>query len=169
MAPAAALMRRAQRRLCGLLAGVAVVAALAAWQWRAERADATLLDMAPDAVTRIDIAWAGKPVRHYIKRGTHWYRRGASSRPVDGLDKMAALAATPVLQWRDAASVDLARIGLATPAVLVRLDGHALAYGALAAFGPQRFVRAGDRIAVVPASYSPRALVPASPSSSQKS
>src|SRR5699024_8623436 len=136
---------------------------------RAERADATLLDMAPDAVTRIDIAWAGKPVRHYIKRGTHWYRRGASSRPVDGLDKMAALAATPVLQWRDAASVDLARIGLATPAVLVRLDGHALVYGALAAFGPQRFVRAGDRIAVVPASYSPRALVPASPSSSQKS
>lgn len=171
MAPAAALMRRAQRRLCWLLAGVAMVAALAAWQWQTERADATLLDMAPDTITRIDITPAGQPTRHYVKHGAHWYRKDASSQPVDNpdLNRMAALATTPVLQWRDATSVDLARIGLARPAVTVRLDGHTLAYGTLTAFGPQRFVRVGRRIAVIPARYSPRSVPPASPSSSQKS
>ncbi|HET7267674.1 MAG TPA: hypothetical protein VFJ15_06145 [Oleiagrimonas sp.] len=166
-------MDRAQRRLCWLLAGVIVLVALAIWQWRAEHADDTLLDVAPETVTRIDITWAGQPTRHYIKQGRRWHRKHAASRPADNahLDTMAALAATPVLQWRDAADVDLTRIGLAKPTVVVRINGHTLAYGALAAFGPQRFVRVGKRIAVVPASYSPRppSPAPSSASSSQKS
>lgn len=164
-------MRRAQRRLCGLLAGVVILAALAAWQWHSEHADNTLLAMTPEAISRIDITWAGRPTQHFVKRGNHWYRGPAPSSSTDGqhADTLAALVATPVLQWRDVADVDLSRIGLTKPSVIVQLDGHTLAYGTLAAFGPQRFVRVGDRIAVVAAAYSPRPAAPASPSSSQKS
>ncbi|HEX7340936.1 MAG TPA: hypothetical protein VF269_01535 [Rhodanobacteraceae bacterium] len=156
-----------------LLAGVAVLVALALWQWRSERARATLLDIAPAAVTRIDVLCAGRATQHYVKRKGQWYRQGTSLQRVDDarLAALAALAATPVLQWRALATVDVAKIGLAAPPISVRLNGHTLAYGALAAFGPQRFVRVGDRIAVIPASYSPRVpkAFPASASSSQKS
>lgn len=163
-------MRRAQRRLGGLFAGVAVLAALAAWQWRSDRAGAVLLDIAPAAVTHIVVTRAGQPTQRYVKRDGHWYRQGQR---VDAAYPcaLAALAATPVLQWRKVSDVDLAAIGLATPPVSVRIGGHMLAYGALAAFGPQRFVRVGGRVAVVPASYSPRSpeAAPAVSSSSQKS
>lgn len=164
-------MRRAQRNLVVLLLGVAVLIALALWQWHGARVGATLLDLDPARITRVDVTRRGQPTQHYVRRAGHWYRPGATAARVDDayLDSLVALAGTPVLQWRDAAAVDLANIGLATPLITVRLDGHALAYGALAAFGPQRFVRVGSRIAVVPASYSPRSAPAASASSSQKS
>lgn len=164
-------MRRTQHSLVVLLVGVAVLAALAFWQWRHAQADATLLNLDAAAITRVDVTRAGQPTRHYVKRTGHWYRAGAASGRVDDayVESLAALAATPVLQWRKASGVDLAKIGLAAPPVIVRLNGRVLAYGALAAFGPQRFVRVGSRIAVVPASYSPRSPEAASASSAQKS
>ncbi len=159
-------MRRAQRRLAWLLLGVAVLAALALWQWRSAQADATLLPLDPAAVTRVEVQRAGQPARHFVKRDGHWYHAGTSHARADDahVAALAALARTPVLQWRMTSDVDLAKIGLAAPPVVVRLDGHTLAYGALAAFGPQRFVRVGPRVAVVGARYSP----PSPPSSSQK-
>lgn len=165
-------MRRAQRRLGWLLAGAAVLVALAAWQWHRERAAATLLPLDPASVTRIDITWQGQPTQHYVKRDGHWYRVESSARRIDDAypARLAELAATPVLEWRKTSDMHLNTIGLTTPPVIVQLDGHTLAYGSLAAFGPQRFVRVGGRIAVIPASYSPRAPASAaSPSSSQKS
>lgn len=171
-------MRRAQRRLGWMLIGVTVLVALAAWQWRSDRAEATLLPVDPTTVTRIDITWRGQPTRHYIKRDDQWFQASHPARRVDDAypDSLAALAATPVLEWRKTASMQLGKIGLTLPPVIVQLNGHRLAYGTLAAFGPQRFVRVGARVAVVPASYSPRApdrsAAPASaanPSSSQKS
>lgn len=165
-------MRRAQRRLGWLLAGAAVLVALAAWQWHRERAAATLLPLDPASISRIDITWKGQPTRHYVKRDGQWYLTGASAHRVDDAypARLVKLAATPVLEWRKASAMHLDAIGLTAPPVIVQLDGHALAYGTLAAFGPQRFVRVGGRIAVIPASYSPRASASAaSPSSSQKS
>ncbi|HET7301442.1 MAG TPA: hypothetical protein VFJ01_12420 [Oleiagrimonas sp.] len=165
-------MRRAQRRLGWMLLGAAVLVALAAWQWHRERASATLLPLDPASISRIDVTWQGQPTRHYVKRDDHWYRAGKSPHRVDDAypARLAKLAATPVLEWRKTDDMHLDAIGLNAPPVIVQLDGHALAYGSLAAFGPQRFVRVGGRVAIIPASYSPRAPASAaSPSSSQKS
>lgn len=171
-------MRRAQRHLWLLLIGVAVLASLATWQWRSDHAKTTLLPIDPAAITRVAITWRGQPARHYVKRDGHWFAAGQPARRVDDAypASLAALAATPVLEWRKTADMQLGKIGLSVPPVIVQLDGHRLAYGTLAAFGPQRFVRVSARVAVVPASYSPRApdrsAAPASaanPSSSQKS
>ena len=156
-------MKRSQRRLMWLLTGAAILVAVAAWQWHSERGEKTLLALDPVGITRIDITWLGQPTRHFSKRDGHWYRAG---RRVDDahLARMAELAATPVLEWRATADMHTSKIGLQMPSVVVTLDGHTLAFGSLAAFGPERFVRVGDRIAVIPASYSPRA--PARPGSS---
>ncbi len=154
-------MRPSQRRLGILLLGVAVLAALAAWQWHRQQADAhaTLLTLAPRQVTRITVTRPGQAPLRYQKQDGHWYRTapGPRRRSDDAdMGKLAQLAATPVLQWRAAATLDPARIGLSPPALVLDLNGRRLGYGGLAAFGPQRFVRVGSRIAVVPARYSPR-------------
>lgn len=152
-------MGRTHRHQGILLATVVLLATLAWWQWHSDHAASTLLPLDPASITRITISWQDRPARHYLKRDGHWYRIGKQQRRVDDirLQHLAALAATPVLEWRKAASMDPGHIGLTTPPVRVRLDDHTLEWGSLTAFGPQRFVRVGKRIAVVPASYSPRA------------
>jgi hypothetical protein len=167
-------VKPSQIRLGLLAAAVVALAALVVWQWRAEHAKATLLTLDPAAVTRIAVTWQGKPIRRYRKRGGHWYLAGQSERRADDahMAALAGLAATSVIAWRERSDVQPAAIGLAMPAVIVTLNGQRLAYGALAAFGPQRYVRVGERIAVIPASYSPRPPPAASSStaaSSQKS
>lgn len=142
------------------LAAVAVLLAWSLWQWRSDRADATLLPLDPASISRISVTRQEQPTRHYARHDDgHWYEKvdGATTRVEDTrLQRLAALATTPVLEWRDTADMDAARVGLANAPVRVELDGHALDWGSLAAFGPQRFVRVGKRIAVVPARYSPR-------------
>jgi hypothetical protein len=61
-----------------------------------------------------------------------------------------------VLSWRPLADFDPARIGLAPPSVVLTLDGHALAFGEAAVTGPLRYVRAGDRVALVSVRFTPR-------------
>lgn len=154
-------MKRSSRRLLLLLLVVAVLVVLAAWQWQRQRADdpGTLLDVSPQAVTRIELMRRGQPPRRFVMRDGHWVRTApAPEQPADAarMRMLAALAATPVLQWRPAADYDLSRIGLDQPPLVVRLNGHELAYGTLAAFGPQRFVRVGPRVAIIAAQDSPR-------------
>jgi hypothetical protein len=167
-------LKPSQIRLGLLAAAVLALAGLVVWQWRAAHAKATLLTIDPAAVTRITVTWQGQPTRHYRKRGGHWYLTDPSERRADDahMAALADLAATPVIDWREASAMRPAAIGLAEPSVIVSLNGERLAYGALAAFGPQRYVRVGQRIAVIPASYSPRPPAAASSSttaSSQKS
>ncbi len=151
-------MKRRLPRLWWLTAAVAALVALSIWQWRSDHAGATLLDLDAGAVQRISVTWKDRPTRHYLRRDGHWHDAARPGARVDDsyLRHLAALADTPVLEWRDAATMDPVKLGLADPPVRVSLDGHELEWGALAAFGPQRFVRVGGRIAVVPASYSPR-------------
>lgn len=150
--------RRRHARL--LLAALAVAALVAlAWaQWRQDHAQATLLTLDPAAISRISIRWQGQPARHYVHRDGQWRDADDPDAGVDAarLARLARLAATPVLQWRHADSMDATRIGLAQPALRVTLDDEVLEWGSLTALGPQRFVRVGRRIAIVPAAYSPR-------------
>jgi len=147
----------------GTLLFAAVAAALllaAGWQWRHDREQAlgSLLDLDPAAVQRIDLAWHGGNAEHYAKRDGHWQAVDGTSLPVDEgrLADLAATAAAPVISWRPLADFDPARIGLAPSPVVLTLDGHALSFGEVAVTGPLRYVRAGDRVALVSVRFTPR-------------
>lgn len=153
-------MKRAARQRLILLGGVAVLLALAGWQLRHDAAQApgVLLALDPAAVSRIALGFPGQPAAHYEKRAGHWWRSdGVPARVADAyLDGLAAIAAAPVLEWRPSGEFDPARIGLAPPQASLTLDGQALDFGAVAATGPQCYVRSGGRIALVSLRYMPR-------------
>jgi hypothetical protein len=157
-------MKRAQRRWAWLAACVAVLVALAAWQWRHDRAAApgVLLALDPAAITHIEVQVRGQPPQRFEKRAGHWWMLTPASQRADDdrLDAMTAIAAAPVVRWRAAGDFDAATIGLDPPALVLTLDGESIAYGTMAAFGPQRYVRVGQRVALIPAQYAPRSPAP---------
>lgn len=147
----------------GRLAFFALAAALlgaAGWQWRSDREQVpgTLLALDPAAVQRIDLAWQGGASEHYARRDGHWQAVDGTLLPVDEgrLADLAATATAPVQSWRPLAEFDPAKIGLAPAPVVLTLDGQALSFGEIAVTGPLRYVRAGDRVALVALRYTPR-------------
>ena len=152
-------MKRATRSRFLMLLGVAVLIALALWQWqRDERtAPGTLLALDPAAITAVTLQLGDAPVVHYTKRDGHWWR--ADGQRVDDhyLDGLAAAAAAPVLQWRATGDFDAAKIGLAPPQAVLSLDGRRLTFGAMSATGPQCYVQVGARVALVSLRFMPQA------------
>lgn len=134
--------------------------AAAGWQWHSDRqaANGTLLGLDPASIQRIDLAWDGGLAEHYLQRDGHWRAVDGTTLPVDEgrLADLAATAAAPVQSWRPLADFDSGKIGLSPPSVVLTLDGHALAFGEAAVTGPLRYVRAGDRIALVSVRFTPR-------------
>lgn len=153
-------MKRRTRQGLWLAAGALALAALAAWQWRqdGDEAPGTLLALAPSAVTRIELTLGHAPTEHYARRDGHWWRTdGTPARADDGrLAELADTAAASVLGWRPLADFDPARIGLRPPMAVLSLDGQRLEFGETSVTGPQRYVRVGDRVALVPVRYTPR-------------
>lgn len=145
-------------RIAGLLVLVLLVGAVA-WQWHADATDArehTLTSLAPDAVSRIEVGLAGLPVQRFERRDGHWV--GDTGQADQGrAAELAALAATPVAEWKPAGDFDPAKIGLKPPLAVLVLDGTRLEFGEMTALGRQRYVRAGNRVAFVPAQALPRA------------
>jgi hypothetical protein len=123
-------MQRATRQRLGWAVAVLVLLALAAWQWRsdANAEPGSVLDLAPEQVTRIALGIGGAPALHYEKRDGQWWQTDGTPRRADDgrLAELAATAAAPVLAWRAAADFDPARIGLAPPQAVLSLDGHTL-------------------------------------------
>jgi hypothetical protein len=144
--------------LGGLALLVLVILALMQWRHDVAVAPGTLLKLAPAQVTRIRIDIPGQLPQAYVRRDGHWWSNDA--RPARADDKrlhaLAALAATPVKRWREAANLDLHTLGLKPPQIRVRLNGQALEYGVLTPFQPDRYVKVGSRIAVIAAQDSPR-------------
>lgn len=153
-------MKRATRQRLWLGGGVAVLVAVAGWQWREDRAQApgTLLNMDPVAVNEIALAIGNSPSEHFARRDGHWWRTdGTPTRADDGrLGELADTAAAAVLSWRPVSDFNLTRIGLATPVAVLTLDGQRLEFGETSVTGPQRYVRVGDRIALISVRYTPR-------------
>lgn len=153
-------MRGRWKTLLGSLALVVLV--LLAWaQWRADRAAApgTLLTIAPPRIDRIDIALPGQPAQHFVRRDGHWWRQGNKPKRAGGdgwLDRAAQIAAAPVRRWRPVRDLDLHTLGLEPPRLTLWLNGRRLDYGILTPFQPDRYVRVGDRVAVIPAQYTPQ-------------
>jgi hypothetical protein len=144
-------------RLAGLLLLVVLVAAVA-WQWRADERDAlehTLTAIDPDAVRHIEVDLPGLPGQRFERRDGHWTSTTATVDEGRAQD-LAALAATPVADWRPASDFDPAKIGLSPPVAVLVLDGTRVAFGDMTALGRQRYARVGDRIAIVPAQALPR-------------
>jgi hypothetical protein len=154
-------MRRAARQRLTLFAGVAVLLALALWQWRRDRAAApsSLLDLDPAAVTQVALQIGDAAPAHYARRGGHWWRTDGTPARMDDarLDALAAVAAAPVEHWRAAADLDPAKVGLAPPRAVLTLDGHALRFGAVAAIGHRCYVQRGAQVALVSLRYMPQA------------
>ncbi|WP_114241419.1 hypothetical protein [Dyella sp. C9] len=153
-------MKRATRQRLWLTGGAIVLVAAAAWQWQrdADAAPGTLLQLAPARVTRIDLSIGNAPAEHYTRHDGHWWREGnATAHADDGrLDELANAAAAEVLSWRPASDFEPARIGLAPPLAVLSLDGQRLEFGETSVTGPQRYVRVGDRVALVSVRYTPR-------------
>ncbi|WP_426662079.1 hypothetical protein [Rhodanobacter aciditrophus] len=152
-------MKRAARARLSMLAGVAALLALALWQWQrdAHGAPGTLLALDPAAITDVTLRLGDTPAAHYAKRDGHWWRADGNRADDRYLDRLAAAAAAPVLQWRAAADFDAAKIGLAPPQAVLSLDGRRLAFGAMSATGPQCYVQVGARVALVSLRFMPQA------------
>ena len=155
-------MKRTTRQRWLLLAAVAALLVLAWWQWQrdAGRANGALTTLDPAAISHISLALPGAAALHYEKRGDgHWWRTDGTARRVaddDRLRDLADIAAARVLSWRPLTDFEPARIGLAPPHAVLTLDGQTLAFGVNAVTGPQRYVRVGERVALVSARYMPR-------------
>lgn len=153
-------MKRAARQRMGMLVVAVALVAIAAWQWQRDRDDApgTLLKLAPADVSQVELRIGDAPMEHYAKREGHWWRvDGAATRADDGrLADLADTAAASVLSWRPLGDFQPARIGLAPPVAVLSLDGQRLEFGETSVTGPQRYVRVGDRVALVSVRYTPR-------------
>jgi hypothetical protein len=153
-------MKRASRQRLLLLAVAAAIVAAAVWQWQrdAGREDDVLTTLDPATIHRIALSVAGTPTLHYEKRHGHWWHTdGTPVRADDSrLSDLADIAAAHVLQWRPATDFDAAKIGLSPPRAVLQLDAQTLAFGESSVTGPQRFVRVGQRVALVSARYVPR-------------
>lgn len=153
-------MKRSTRHRWWLLAIAVPLIAVAGWQWRSDRRaeNGTLLGLDPASIQRIDLAWDGGVAEHYVRRDGRWLAVEGTSLTVDEgrLADLAATAAAPVQSWRPLGDFEPAKIGLAPPSAVLTLNGHALAFGEAAVTGPLRYVRAGDRIALVSVRFTPR-------------
>ena len=152
-------MKRAARSRLFMLLGVAALVALALWQrQRDERAaPGKLTALDPAAIAQVTLQLGDAPAAHYAKRDGHWWR--ADGQPADDryLAALAATAAAPVLQWRAAGEFDAAKIGLAPPQAVLTLDGQRLDFGTMSTTGPQCYVQAGGRVALVSLRFMPQA------------
>ncbi len=148
------------RQRFALLFVVLVLAGAALWQWQrdARNDPGTLTALDPTSISQIALSLPGAPTMHYQKRDGHWWRTdGTPSRAIDArLDDLASTAAASVTRWRMADDFDPAKIGLAPPRAVLELDGQRLEFGEASVTGPQHYVRAGQRIALVSSRYMPR-------------
>ncbi|HEV2622397.1 MAG TPA: hypothetical protein VGU65_09965 [Frateuria sp.] len=151
-------MRRAARQRWLVLGIAAALLMLAVLQYLHDRARApgTLLGIDPTSITAVTLDMAGKPPERYRRRNGHWWGEHGQRADDGRLDDLAGIAAAPVAGWRPAGNFDLAKIGLAPPLAQLQLDDRTIEFGTTAVTGPLRYVRVGERIALVPLRYTPR-------------
>jgi hypothetical protein len=151
-------MRRAARQRWGVAGLATALLLLAAMQYLHDRRSApgTLLALDPADVTSVTLALPGHPSETYRRREGHWWR--ADGQPADDgrLQELVEIARAPVASWRPATDFEPSKIGLEPPLARLLLDGQVLDFGTTAVTGPLRYVRAGNRIALVPLRYTPR-------------
>lgn len=156
-------MTRAKRNLVVLaLIAIALVAAVM-WVGRREYLDdpPALTTLNPDAVTHIELDIPPIKPQVFERRADGWWRVKPSAARADDarVQRLANLAATPVARWIPASKIDSSNVGLQQPSATLILDGVRLEYGGLTAIDTLRYVRVGDKIALVPRQYSPEVIL----------
>ncbi|MGH8215718.1 MAG: hypothetical protein ACREPZ_08495 [Rhodanobacteraceae bacterium] len=156
-------MTRATRNL-GILALVAVaLVAAVLWVGRRDylRDPPVLTAMDSASVARIDLDIPPIAAQTFEKRHGGWWRVQPSAARADDarVQRLAKLADTPVARWLPASAVTPSKVGLAHPSATLTLDGVRLEYGGLTAVDDLRYVRVGNKLALVPRQYSPEAIL----------
>jgi hypothetical protein len=154
---------RANRNLVvlAIVAGISVAAVL--WVGRREyrRDPPTLTPLDSGAVTKIELDIPPVAPQVFEQRHGGWWRvEPAEARADDArVQRLANLAATPVSRWMAAAGTNLTKVGLEHPSATLVLNGARLEYGGLTAIDELRYVKVGDKIALVPRQYSPEVML----------
>lgn len=142
-----------ERRLAALLAGVLALSLLVIagvlWQERRARPLALL----PDArgVSRIEIERSGRATIELARENGDWRvvapcALAANTARIEPLLEALAIDGPGYA----ASEVDLPAAGLDAPAATLRLDGRELSLGATDLSGQRRYLRRGERVALIP-------------------
>ena len=156
-------MTRTNRNLVVLAIVAVVLVAAVLWVGRREylrdRPAVTALD--PDAVTKVELDIPPVAPQVFEKRHGGWWRVKPSEARADDarVQRLANLAATPVSRWMAASRMDLSKLGLAHPSATLVVNGVRLEFGGLTAIDELRYVKVGDKIALVPRQYSPEVML----------
>jgi hypothetical protein len=153
----------ANRKLA-LLAIIAVaLVASVLWLGRREylRDPPAITTLDPGAVTRIELDIPPVAPQVFERRNHGWWRiRPSAARADDArVQRLADLAATPVSRWLPGARLAPIKVGLDHPSATLVLNGVRLEYGGLTALDDLRYVRIGDKVALVPRQYSPEVML----------
>lgn len=151
-------MRRAARQRW-IVVGIALaLLVLAAVQYLHDRRQApgTLLAVDPATITEVTLTLPGQPPERYRRHDGHWWQENGQRADDGRLQELAGIAQAPAISWRPASDFNPAKIGLAPPVAQLALDNRTLDFGTTAVTGPLRYVRVGERVALVPLRYTPR-------------
>lgn len=156
-------MSRAARQLVILAVIAALFVALVLWIGRREylRDPPALTTLDSASVTHIELAIPGIATQTFERRAGGWWRVKPSELRANDVrvQRLADLAATPVARWIPAAKIVPMNVGLGQPSAILALNGTRLEYGGLTAIDDLRYVRIGDKIALVPRQYSPEVML----------
>ncbi|HDP90465.1 MAG TPA: DUF4340 domain-containing protein [Thioalkalivibrio sp.] len=135
----------------GLLLAVAVLAAIALLGRGTDAPGERLTALDPERVARITVHGEDQPPVRLERRGAHWWLTSpweleASPRRIADL---AALANAPSRAAYAAATLDLARYGLAPPRMRLELDDTVIEFGATNPVTRQRYARVGDTVHLI--------------------
>lgn len=156
-------MSRTTRSLAILTLIAVALVALVLWIGRRDyRNDPPVLTgVDPAAVARIELDIPGIATQAFAKRATGWWRVDPSEVHANDarVQRLANLVATPVARWLPIAEITPAHVGLEHPSATLVLNDARIEYGGLTAIDDLRYVRVGDKVALVPRQYSPEVML----------
>jgi hypothetical protein len=159
----ATAVTRANRNLVVLAIVAIVLVAAVLWVGRREylRDPPAVTTVDPEAVKKIELDIPPVAPQTFEMRHGGWWRTEPSEARADDarVQRLANLAATPVSRWMTASDIDLAKVGLKHPSATLVLNGERLEYGGLTAIDELRYVKVGDKVALVPRQYSPEVML----------
>jgi hypothetical protein len=151
-------MRRKTRTNVILLATVVLLGVAVYAEIRREAAlmRDPLTSLNPDQITTLAVACQGCTARRFEKVAGHWLMREPKSQAANdrAVARLAAIVRAPVRYRRPAAEVDPKKLGLDPPIATLEADGTLLKFGTTDAIRNDRYVEAGDTIALVPDRFS---------------
>lgn len=153
-------MRRRTRTHLLLLASAALLGALVYAQLRHEDtlAPEPLTAIDPDAVRAVSVACEGCKPRRFEKVGAQWRMLEPYAREADAaaVEKLVAIAATPVRSRHARGELDPKKLGLDPPLATLVLDGTTLRFGTTDAIHGDRYAEVDGAVALVPDRFSAR-------------